>query len=138
MVSIDCGRFDRVRKDIDEKRREVNLLNENGKRHLLQIAEEDRAITREIGRLASNLTFLERLRPRGGRRPSDDLGDAQRLLSFEDARRKLEELQSRKHELAVEAWEIRLQLDQVERRLTDLRNEELTNRRLAQEAGCQP
>lgn len=134
MANIDCSRFIDTQAEIQERRREVNILNQDGKRRLSQIAAEERAITREITRLTSN--FLDRVRPRGGRRLSDDLGDAHRLLSFEDARRRIGELQSRKRELEAEAAAIRSKLSQVDRRLTDLRNEELTNRRLARGAGC--
>lgn len=136
MATVDCREFDNTLKNIDARRREVNILNETGKRRLSQIAEEERSIAREIVRLASNLTFLDRLRPRGGRRLSDDLGDAHRLLSFEDARRKIAELEERKRELDREAAEIRQKLSSVDSRLTELRREELASRRLAQEAGC--
>lgn len=59
MANIDCSRFIDTQEEIQERRREVNILNQDGKRRLSQIAAEERAITREITRLISNLTFLE-------------------------------------------------------------------------------
>jgi chromosome segregation ATPase len=122
MATIDCREFDRTLRQIDRDRRAVRDEAEAGKARLSEIASEIRSIDREIARLASNLMFLERLRSRSGRRLSDDLGDAHRLLSFEDARRKIAELEERKRELEREAAEIRRKLANVDSRLTDLRN----------------
>ena len=137
MPQSDCSRFSNAQRDIEADRDKLKDRKPHAEFRLEQIGDRQGEILREIAIIGLTLPPI-RFRPRRGQRRQlfDDFDDAETFMSAENARRKVSIRESESMALRSEARQHEAVIEKFDRQMDEFRQEELTNRDLARQAGC--